>query len=141
MEFYSPTIQEGSFTTTVSIPNGMEFYKFRSHRNLPQNYVSIPNGMEFYHRIFWKHRGRKLFQFPTGWNSTDPHRMPLTRQTSVSIPNGMEFYSPVWNSPSVSSSVSIPNGMEFYNKRYEIYARLKEFQFPTGWNSTFSSFS
>ena len=32
--------------------------------------------------------------------------------------------------------VSIPNGMEFYWSRRIFGKRLREFQFPTGWNST-----
>ena len=32
--------------------------------------VSIPNGMEFYHMLGFFAPRSKLFQFPTGWNST-----------------------------------------------------------------------
>jgi len=54
--------------------------------------VSIPNGMEFY-----KYKAKvefimlKRFQFPTGWNSTRSQRGGYGYD-AVSIPNGMEFY-------------------------------------------------
>ena len=35
----------------------------------------------------------KLFQFPTGWNSTLRFLAPIIARGLVSIPNGMEFYS------------------------------------------------
>ena len=56
--------------------------------------VSIPNGMEFYSRKAWESGEIKMFQFPTGWNSTlrSEARHYLR---SVSIPNGMEFYAKV----------------------------------------------
>ena len=35
--------------------------------------VSIPNGMEFYTSLLCRGIVRKMFQFPTGWNSTEAH--------------------------------------------------------------------
>ena len=53
--------------------------------------VSIPNGMEFYRIIDEVLLHTPGFQFPTGWNSTQSKfyrcAIPI-----VSIPNGMEFY-------------------------------------------------
>ena len=47
--------------------------------------------MEFYHSRKEAQDRKGKFQFPTGWNSTDPNtRLPGKNQ--VSIPNGMEFY-------------------------------------------------
>ena len=54
--------------------------------------VSIPNGMEFY-RYFRAATGfdGAAFQFPTGWNSTYGVFF-FSKRKIVSIPNGMEFY-------------------------------------------------
>ena len=76
--------------------------------------VSIPNGMEFYRAERCLPYARSPFQFPTGWNSTNPQQVESVENTKVSIPNGMEFYNLKMNQKYV----------EF------------EFQFPTGWNST-----
>ncbi len=54
--------------------------------------VSIPNGMEFYLAAELVRDGAKLFQFPTGWNSTQMRGLVPNRCAKVSIPNGMEFY-------------------------------------------------
>ena len=75
--------------------------------------VSIPNGMEFY-------RNPK----------------PARSKKAVSIPNGMEFYfRPRLDTPCLPR-VSTPNGMEFYSFRRYPKNHLREFQLPTGWNST-----
>ena len=58
-------------------------------------------------------KGRKGFQFPTGWNSTI-------------------FWFHYW----FVRKVSIPNGMEFYGTPPYPRVRFPSFQFPTGWNST-----
>ena len=80
----------------------------------------------------------KMFQFPTGWNSTEDTRAVVaTRVISfnsqrdgilhrsrsstraclfrVSIPNGMEFYAIPLYALGFRLPVSIPNGMEFYD--------------------------
>ena len=76
------------------------------------------------------------FQFPTGWNSTFYH-WSCRRMYPVSIPNGMEFYWWIRCILAPLEGVSIPNGMEFYRgKRKKIFPFLSAFQFPTGWNST-----
>ena len=142
---------------SVSIPNGMEFYRtlnlggerrksFNSQRDgillmifswaLPildsfnsQRDGILPPTLEI-------RPGYKLFQFPTGWNSTKGFFLWPIRSSHVSIPNGMEFYSPKEFRCEPISLVSIPNGMEFYHIRYFTEHALEEFQFPTGWNST-----
>ena len=55
----------------------------------------------------------------------------------VSIPNGMEFYFESLPFFTLRNRVSIPNGMEFYDTASAAVTFSKEFQFPTGWNSTF----
>ncbi len=59
----------------------------------------------------------RLFQFPTGWNSTRDCGNEAKESEIVSIPNGMEFY--------YALSTSLPG--------------VCKFQFPTGWNSTLSA--
>ena len=114
--------------------------------------VSIPNGMEFYARNRKVVIRFRAFQFPTGWNSTQPRflLMPISSST-FQFPTG-------WNSTKnrrkkrekvasfnsqrdgilqISSKrihnekrVSIPNGMEFY----AIYDSWDE-AFPHSFNS------
>ena len=114
MEFYSiDGVSFGEFKK-VSIPNGMEFYAIWIGRILIQSVVSIPNRMEFYAnnsyddadkigfnsqrdgilRCLCSHGDgdKKMFQFPTGWNSTWILRAAVLWKNPVSIPNGMEFY-------------------------------------------------
>ena len=55
----------------------------------------------------------KMFQFPTGWNSTLICNI-LAFIDTVSIPNGMEFYFDISGARRLENFVSIPNGMEFY---------------------------
>ena len=54
----------------VSIPNGMEFYLRSFPPRIDCEQVSIPNGMEFYGTTSTQFLIFKMFQFPTGWNST-----------------------------------------------------------------------
>ena len=155
MEFYSVILLTILSASSVSIPNGMEFYPiplpinpspngFNSQRDgillkktnneRKIKTVSIPNGMEFYADL--GHFFASLL---------------------VSIPNGMEFYAPRLIKPLASFFVSIPNGMEFYPRLHKLRLLQKgfnsqrdgilpsyiysaysyeAFQFPTGWNST-----
>ena len=104
-------------------------------RMLLHSFVSIPNGMEFYAVSvwvsvinisfnsqrdgilrFWNLSGSyvfKMFQFPTGWNSTGVFAINQSKFTEFQFPTG-------WNSTGRknyfrhSEIVSIPNGMEFY---------------------------
>ena len=121
--------------TSVSIPNGMEFYGatrrsialfscFNSQRDgilpymgfntLELKGVSIPNGMEFYHQEFTADRRRSVFQFPTGWNSTQ-------------IRAHAELILSCFNSQR--------DGI--LQKLFPSFRNLRKlFQFPTGWNST-----
>ena len=111
MEFYSGLYSIDENEEEFQFPTGWNSTIAFWSATTP-NCVSIPNGMEFY----WKHTARsllrlrfnsqrdgilryasnqylaeKLFQFPTGWNSTERARSE-TLGGRVSIPNGMEFY-------------------------------------------------
>ena len=86
--------------------------------NFRRGRVSIPNGMEFYK------------------SASDLQRCPH----SVSIPNGMEFYERNFSEQRHQVSVSIPNGMEFYDGVRDGIDQFIRFQFPTGWNSTVTTF-
>ena len=146
--------------TTVSIPNGMEFYDWGNEAKELKIQVSIPNGMEFYCRREFYQYHLKLFQFPTGWNSTNtliwslPSIACFNSQRDgilqknlrrangdlfVSIPNGMEFYKFLNYFAYFDGDVSIPNGMEFYALLPLLKWGSILFQFPTGWNSTHST--
>ena len=99
----------------VSIPNGMEFYDGLFLAPPLRCRVSIPNGMEFYLAAELVRDGAKLFQFPTGWNSTkDREADPYFGRNQFQFPTG-------WNSTvtraknTIFRRVSIPNGMEFYD--------------------------
>ena len=98
----------------VSIPNGMEFYLRSFPPRIDCEQVSIPNGMEFYGTTSTQFLIFKMFQFPTGWNSTMNWQNPkLLLLFEFQFPTG-------WNSTHNQSRetrlfvVSIPNGMEFY---------------------------
>ena len=142
----------------VSIPNGMEFYRFQFVVFFLQLLVSIPNGMEFYCSEFpflprleagfnsqrdgilqigrLRALRKSLFQFPTGWNSTKFFPSPLIWLTRVSIPNGMEFYFLLGVSLIMLRVFQFPTG---WNSTAICRLRLCGsglFQFPTGWNST-----
>ena len=143
----------------VSIPNGMEFYRteklFPSFRNC---FNSQRDGILRLARE--PAVVTALFQFPTGWNSTEEFSfkdeayrrfnsqrdgilLPLALlgldDLRVSIPNGMEFYKPRAAFRTRDKSVLIPNGMEFYFADERNERRRSTFQFPTGWNSTINS--
>ena len=62
------------------------------------------------------------------------------RRGRVSIPNGMEFYERNFSEQRHQVSVSIPNGMEFYDGVRDDIDQFIRFQFPTGWNSTVTTF-
>ena len=99
----------------------------------------------------------KVFQFPTGWNSTSSFQLVKgCRVCFNSQRDGILHYFKVeflfssmfqfptgWNSTHrsqrliiITSIVSIPNGMEFYNSDLHIETEFSLFQFPMGWNST-----
>ena len=65
---YIWTIQK---SLMVSIPNGMEFYQQLDRLYKEYERVSIPNGMEFYSVRHSNKIYKIMFQFPTGWNSTE----------------------------------------------------------------------
>ena len=110
-------LSRGQTLISVSIPNGMEFYRAMLWNISPRPLVSIPNGMEFYQCFLFGAFATEKFQFPTGWNSTMRKFLKI-RSFTVSIPNGMEFYlCPICQ-----------------------WKRSSRFQFPTGWNSTRPSF-
>ena len=117
MEFYSAIYTPFNMFRSVSIPNGMEFYA---------NYSS------------------GILAATEGFNSQrDGILRPLFALSllheAVSIPNGMEFYSP---SRTITSSGERFNSQRdgiLLNAQARTAARYLEFQFPTGWNSTFSA--
>ena len=90
--------------------------------------------MEFYFKIAPFSAAIKVFQFPTGWNSTR-YISVVSFPCRVSIPNGMEFY-----------DIKIPpeDSEKSFNSQWDgILLNIKTkgkfllmFQFPTGWNST-----
>ena len=100
-----------------------------------------------------------VFQFPTGWNSTDaPANYDYSAKREFQFPTGWNSTPHDTRDPSPHPVVSIPNGMEFYphrgllrhcvncfnSQRDGILRKPEkpclqtclEFQFPTGWNST-----
>ena len=121
----------------VSIPNGMEFYLATTIRDLaralsfnsqrdgilpPQAATEAKAGIGFnsqrdgilrdtYAEIFPE---TKLFQFPTGWNSTYRGFIFWSSRRGFQFPTG-------WNSTGADEPRSSGENM---------------FQFPTGWNST-----
>gem|GEM_PF-3396764 len=56
-----------------------------------------------------------LFQFPTGWNSTQDHLSQLILIAEFQFPTG-------WNSTKIVNFID---------------DKQNAFQFPTGWNSTY----
>ena len=97
--------------------------------------VSIPNGMEFYGIA------RQKTLSSASFNSQRDGILP--DYTDGAFCNTSSFNSQrdgilrtcgakrVWK-----FLVSIPNGMEFYPDHFFYLIKQKEFQFPTGWNST-----
>ena len=77
----------------------------------------------------------RMFQFPTGWNSTRPFERFIKEQGSFNSQRDgiLLFYS---TAGVKMRFVSIPNGMEFYRTSYLKEQIESKFQFPTGWNST-----
>ena len=122
----------------VSIPNGMEFYAAGLVFHSRILHVSIPNGMEFYLAFYSPFNPlKKLFQFPTGWNSTVLEHLNFPFVERVSIPNGMEFY--------LQLAFLNPGCMGGFNSQRDgilpvfilyPHKQNRQFQFPTGWNST-----
>ena len=98
--------------------------------------VSIPNGMEFYKiEISLPYRALK-FQFPTGWNSTGIFASIASLVSSFQFPTG-------WNSTLAAELVrdgaklfQFPTGWNSTDECKKFFRRWKKFQFPTGWNST-----
>jgi len=97
----------------VSIPNGMEFYSnaITKEQAKTESFNSQRDGI--LHFIFLFAIQYIMFQFPTGWNSTETsagqknaiarfnsqrdgilpqHHLKFKQSYGVSIPNGMEFY-------------------------------------------------
>ena len=112
---------------------------FQAVRNILLGLVSIPNGMEFYSLKRLPISQISLFQFPTGWNSTIGS-LENPAGIWVSIPNGMEFYRIRKRRPfSISSFNSQRDGI--LQDSVSLFKDSRKFQFPTGWNSTMSSFT
>ena len=113
----------------------MEFYKIWACRSAIISSVSIPNGMEFYDSLEIRAFRMYEFQFPTGWNSTV---CLLSRGISAASFNSQRdgiLLSRVFRKRQ-QILVSIPNGMEFYPVLVLSFVANRAFQFPTGWNST-----
>ena len=92
MEFYDTLDKSASNPDSVSIPNGMEFYKCFISSVLWGFAVSIPNGMEFYLSTAYG-----VERVPMSFNSQRDGILPdraseFYSRSYVSIPNGMEFY-------------------------------------------------
>ena len=132
---------------TVSIPNGMEFYRrwtiianyemsFNSQRDGILRYVRFANGSV--HRGFNSQRDGILhftigitsstlsFQFPTGWNSTLPTAFIMSSRRSFNSQRDgiLQKYSP---GDYGTLQVSIPNGMEFYVEGHRGYITSTSF--------------
>ena len=145
--------------TSVSIPNGMEFYLAISKvLRICLGFNSQRDGILLYRYV--ERLSEYLFQFPTGWNSTLPPPSFRALLPPVSIPNGMEFYALIgfgfggeflfqfptgWNSTSFLKNTT-RFGESFNSQRDGIllFCFIKSFadfsfQFPTGWNSTIGS--
>ena len=156
MEFYA-WVNFAHRLGCVSIPNGMEFYPMRFLAHFRAAKVSIPNGMEFYtirkfprwpaesfnsqrDGILPYHRRRfrrtPAFQFPTGWNSTQLFKK-RAKFRRVSIPNGMEFYAMHEAGGKKWAGFNSQRDGILPSRAMQQYIQTYEFQFPTGWNSTF----
>ena len=135
----------------------MEFYLYIFvHKPTTDGFNSQRDGILRYVGSFVK--STLLFQFPTGWNSTDEILCCSPGSARVSIPNGMEFYVTEF-----SSSYRLRAGfnsqrdgilqrallcslvnLSFNSQRDGILLKssiffnlsILPFQFPTGWNST-----
>ena len=156
MEFYTRGRFRTERSATVSIPNGMEFYLQRYLKGAGVWDVSIPNGMEFYKfkakcmadlksfnsqrdgilqsSVFNSLALAKVFQFPTGWNSTQSSKECLFLY-HVSIPNGMEFYLISLSKLRIEESFNSQRDGILLFRNYSFFSSFS-FQFPTGWNST-----
>ena len=120
--------------------------------------VSIPNGMEFYLFTISCSSLSQRFQFPTGWNSTASRQAMSANMQSFNSQRDGILRSERLIGWKKARKVSIPNGMEFYgitefeyvdnycfNSQRDgilqcqvcLSGEIWEFQFPTGWNSTF----
>ena len=158
MEFYEASLLFGSLIC-VSIPNGMEFYVSGAGAGSSAG-VSIPNGMEFYQskiinvsplKGFNSQRDGILRCRPLSWSS--PAHSFNSQRDGI-----LQFRTLLRNDRFLSFNsqrdgillifiirlyffhiVSIPNGMEFYPDHFFYLIKQKEFQFPTGWNSTHST--
>ena len=119
MKFYISSKTKCRLQNIVSIPNGMKFYA-NSPRSLSAMFCFNSQRDEILQgRNVLERAMLELFQFPTGWNSTE-------------IVDGFHRYTT----------------MRFNSQRDEILpmavcrpASAKTFQFPTGWNSTNRYFS
>ena len=92
--------------------------------------------MEFYDKIQIDLSLDAMFQFPTGWNSTEVFQYIRTFEPQFQFPTG-------WNSTEVKL-ISLRDHKRFNSQRDGILRKFGlrfgagsgVFQFPTGWNST-----
>ena len=102
----------------VSIPNGMEFYIFKKETYPHEKrFNSQRDGILLCFCCLY-YSTSLLFQFPTGWNSTELCHLPNNKLCEFQFPTGWNS-TLVRNIPPLCDRVSIPNGMEFYNERVE----------------------
>ena len=100
--------------------------------------VSIPNGMEFYSK-----ETLKSFEPELSFNSQRDGILPARLFSSsltieVSIPNGMEFYSSLSSSSFFCARFNSQRDGILPNYTPLSYG-ARRFQFPTGWNSTYQA--
>ena len=92
MEFYDTSFVLLNDRKEFQFPTGWNSTSYQSRETYQQSTVSIPNGMEFYqNRFFTLNIAKNAFQFPTGWNSTC--------ETTKDDPEARPFQFPTgWNS-------------------------------------------
>ena len=113
----------------------MEFYRNFSNCFLWLSLFQFPTGWNSTLDGNFANHDRIQFQFPTGWNSTITFCLIENKYWSFnSQRDGILLkFAPKRH---IKTLVSIPNGMEFYSTSNKVFFIAKEFQFPTGWNST-----
>ena len=96
--------------------------------------VSIPNGMEFYRILINIKSYARKFQFPTGWNSTSRVNQKIYLKNCFnSQRDGILPKVSIW----ISSATSFNSQRDGILRNNDTDSRVKiRFQFPTGWNST-----
>ena len=139
MEFYQTEKKFKNFIrTTVSIPNGMEFYPVQILNQMTRaSFNSQRDGILLF--IAVTVRTNTMFQFPTGWNSTFKiSRSFMPRESFNSQRDGILL----WTRELfiTSAMFQFPTGWNSTQTLRGNYCKFFMFQFPTGWNSTLGKF-